>query len=194
LPENGLFREKYSIDKNDSIILYLGRIHESKGIQLLLLAFKKLNKEIPKSKLVIVGPDDGFLSEVKKLVSFHEIESNVIFTGPLYEKEKISAYVDADLHVLPRSWEPFGLTLIESCACGTPVICIEGCGISDFVKKSGYVVKYDENEIKTAMVKLLNNKNLIQRIKSEGKLLVNQHYNLSIIVEKLEKIYIDCLE
>ncbi|GAI33437.1 unnamed protein product, partial [marine sediment metagenome] len=89
--------------------------------------------DVSDTLLVFVGPDDGYLPALKKLVKELMIEEKVLFTGPLFGKEKLEAYVDADVYVLPSSYEIFGLTVLEACACGTPVVVTEACGLANWV-------------------------------------------------------------
>ena len=67
LPENGEFRKKYFIEYDKKIILYVGRIDKLKGIDLLIKSFSEVLKDLKNVKLVIIGPDDGFLSFLKSL-------------------------------------------------------------------------------------------------------------------------------
>nr|WP_054859007.1 glycosyltransferase [Methanobacterium formicicum] len=115
LQKKGLFRIKYQINEDQNIILYLGRIHESKGIDLLIRAFSDLKTSVNKSKLVIVGPDDGFMPKIETLVKKLKIKNDVIFTGPLYGDEKKMAYLDADIFVTP-SFTGFPITFLEACS------------------------------------------------------------------------------
>ena len=92
----GNFRSKYFIPENVRIILSLGRIHKLKGIDLLVDAFSLLCSQMNNVKLVIAGPDEGALPELKNQVSKLQIENKVLFIGPLYGKEKLEAYFDSD--------------------------------------------------------------------------------------------------
>lgn len=195
LPEKGGFKRKYSIMESDKMILYVGRIEKSKGLDLLVKAYDSLSKELNEVVLVIVGPDDGYLPTLKKLIADLEIDDKVILTGLLDERDKLRAYVDADVHVSPRAWEPFGLTLLEACACGTPVICSKGCGISDFVdKKVGCVVGYDKDQLRDAIFKVLSDEGLRRRYGEEGRRVVKEQFCWDKIISKVEKIYSDLMK
>lgn len=159
LPEKGEFRKKYSIKESDKMILFLGRIDKIKGIDLLIDAFSQLITEVNNVKLVIVGPkvDNYYLMMIEKVKSLNLTDS-VLFTGPLYGRDKATAYVDSDLYILPSRYETFPNTVLESCVCGTPVIITDRCGISDIVVnyKLGSVVKFDKIQLKCAIVQFLN--------------------------------------
>ena len=138
LPEKGSFRDKYDITADTKIILYLGRLHKIKGIDLLIEAFSKVQKEVPLSKLVIVGPDEGCLQTLQKQVAALNVGRDILLTGPLYGKDKFAAYIDANVYVLSSIYEAFPNTVLEAWACGTPVIVTKGCCISDIVENAGY--------------------------------------------------------
>jgi glycosyltransferase involved in cell wall biosynthesis len=133
LPPKGNLKNKYNIKSNEKIILYLGLIDKRKNIGLLIQAFSKIVSEFSDIKLVIVGPDYGHLDYLIKLSDTLEVKDNVIFTGPLYDEDKLQAYVDADIFVLPSKYESFGNVVIEACACGTPTIVSNGCGASEWL-------------------------------------------------------------
>jgi len=131
LPEERQFREKYNISSSSNMILYLGRVHKGKGIDTLVRAFSDLELE-QKCYLVIVGPDDGYLSQLKKLRDEFNCD-NILFPGPKYGDEKLAAYLDADVFVLPSNYDSFGNVVIEAMACGTPTVTTDACGVSEWV-------------------------------------------------------------
>ncbi|WP_281774504.1 glycosyltransferase [Methanobacterium formicicum] len=188
LPDKGNFRLKYGIKKHENLILYLGRIHKIKGIDLLVRTFAKLvNDNII---LVIVGPDGGYLQEIKKIVEEFGIKDKVIFTGPLYGSKKLEAYIDADLYVLPSIYETFPSTVLEACACGTPVIVTDNCGISNIVNQNlGFKVRYDEISLKVAIQTMLNNNKIRLNAVNNAKNLLKTRFNWIKIVKELENIY-----
>ena len=194
LPERGEFRKKYKI-KDEKIILYLGRIHKIKGIDLLMKAFVGLIKEMGDVRLVIVGQDDGFLSTLKRQIEDLKIGDKILLTGPIPEKDKLGAYVDADVYVLPSVYETFPVTVLEACACGTPVIVTDRCGIANIVNNNnvGYVVEYNKDQLQDAIFKILINEELRRYFGEGGKKLVREKFSWDIVVEQLEKIYGDII-
>ena len=190
LPERGEFRTKYGLDANQKIILFLGRIHRIKGLDLLIKVFSDLAKFLDDVKLVIAGPDDGYLTSLKKLVADSEISEKVLFTGPLYGQEKLKAYVDADVYILPSFYETFPMTLLEAMACGTPVIVTDRCGIADVINgQAGLVVPYDKDQLRDALLHMLSDDQMRLRFGEKGKLLVREKFNWEKIAEQVEGVY-----
>ena len=158
LPKKGEFKKKYSVNVDEKIILFLSRIHERKGADLLIGAFSELKNKFGNVKLVIAGADEGYLDKLKLIVSKLDIKGEVIFPGPLYEEDKLEAYVDADIFVLPSKSkeESFGNVVLESLACGTPVIITDNCGVSEWITDDvGYVVECDRTQLYNALYKML---------------------------------------
>ncbi|MBL4782704.1 MAG: glycosyltransferase [Porticoccaceae bacterium] len=107
-------------------LLYLGRIHPIKGLDMLLPAWAAVQNKYPEWQLRVVGPDNGgYLAEVRALATQLNLD-RVEFTGPLVGDEKAQAYADADLFVLPTYSENFGMTVAEALAAGTPAIVTKG--------------------------------------------------------------------
>jgi glycosyltransferase involved in cell wall biosynthesis len=194
LPAKGEFKLKYGLKNVDRTILFLGRINPIKGIDLLVKAYSKLLNQLNDIKLVIVGPDDGYLAQLKQLIFDLKIENKVIVTGPLYGKDKLAAFVDAELYVLPSLSEGFPVSVLESCACGTPVIITKECGITDIINsRVGLVISYDENQLMDTICLLLSDEQMRKDMGEQGKLLVRERFSWSSIVNQLEGIYMDCL-
>jgi glycosyltransferase involved in cell wall biosynthesis len=189
LPASGSFRKKHAIDPQDKVVLFLGRIHEVKGLDLLIASFAELVKVMKEVKLVIAGPDLGFKSAVEKQIKRLGIGEYVQFVGPLYECDKIEAYVDADVFVLPSRYEVFGLVILEASACGTPVIVTTRCGIADLVTEIGLVVEYDAKQMKDALFTMLSDDQLRQRLGARGKAIVRDKFDYPKIAEQLVAVY-----
>lgn len=195
LPKAGEFRKKYGLNNSLKVILYLGRIHRIKGLDLLMKSVAKLPKDACDVKIVIAGPDDGYLSMLEKIIRELKIEEKVLITGPLYDKEKLEAYVDADVYILPSYYESFSITVLEALACGTPVIITEGCGIAERVKgEAGLVVNQDEKGLRDAMLYLLSNDKLRKRLGERGRLMVFEQYSMAQIAKQMENIYQNLLK
>jgi len=190
LPPRGVFRKRYSIPQNAKVILFLGRIHKIKGLDLLIKAFYKLTKEMNNIKLVIVGPDGGYLSNLNRLIRTLRLKEKVLLTGGIYQKEKLSAYVGADVFVLSSYSEVFPITVLEACAVGTPVVITDKCNASEVEDyQAGFVVKCDEKEIKEALYKILSNKNLRKKLGENGKRMIKEKFTWDKIIGQVEDVY-----
>jgi len=189
LPRKGSFKKKFSINDDEKIVLYLGRIHRIKGIDILIEAFADVIEKLRDVKLVVVGPDDGYLDEVERLIKALQIENNVLMLGPLYGKDKLKAYIDADVYVLPSRYETFPMSVLEAVACGSPVILTENCGVAGYFRdKVGLVVKPDSKHLGEALLEMLLNRER-QEIFRENCKTVIEKFNISQTVSILEKVY-----
>ncbi len=167
LPLRGDFRRANGIPTEAKLILFLGRLVSKKSPDLLLEAFGQWREKTRQSQdavLVLAGPDegDGFLPKLKSTADRLGIGDRVLFTGPLYDEAKWSAYRDADVFVLPSQNENFGNTAGEAAACGTPVIVTDRCGIAPLVGGAGEVIPHDLAALRNAIGALLGDPMLRQ--------------------------------
>jgi glycosyltransferase involved in cell wall biosynthesis len=194
LPPKGRFRKKHGVAPDQKMVLYLARLHKIKGPDLLVRAFASIVPRLKDAQLMIVGPDEGYLPALKELVQELDIEPNIHFIGPLYGKEKLEAYVDADVYVLPSIYETFPVAALEASACGTPVILTEYCGAAGMIDgQAGLVVGYDKDQLSDAILRMLSNEEMRQKFAEKGKSLVREKFNWAKIAEQVENIYLNCL-
>ncbi|MCX5720878.1 MAG: glycosyltransferase [Nitrospirae bacterium] len=107
-------------------LLFLGRIHPVKGVDILLRAWRAVEDRFPEWELHVAGPGNNrYLKEMRALVAQLRLE-RVVFCGPLFAEEKLRAYREASLFVLPTHSENFGMAVAEALAAGTPVIVTKG--------------------------------------------------------------------
>jgi glycosyltransferase involved in cell wall biosynthesis len=109
--------------RNRNFILLLARIHEKKGVDLLLRAFAETRSLLADFALVIAGSGDAkYVASLKDYASNLRIGGDVIWTGPLYGDTKLNALRAAEVYILPSHQENFGISVVEALACGTPVL------------------------------------------------------------------------
>jgi len=107
-------------------LLYLGRVHPKKGLDRLVAAWSSVEQRFSDWQLRIVGPSEiGYGDQLRKQVHHAGLE-RVEFNDGLFGDEKVQAYRDADVFVLPTLDENFGMVVAESLANGTPVISTKG--------------------------------------------------------------------
>jgi glycosyltransferase involved in cell wall biosynthesis len=177
---------------HEPIVLYLGRLHRIKGVDLLLRAYaRSISKSVVCPRLVVVGPDDGFLQTRRGMIIELGIEKTTTVTGAIYDSHKLSAYVDADVFVLPSSYETFPNTVLEAWACGTPVIVTERCGMANLVEGAGVVAEHNEISLSDAISRILNDECLRGELSRQGKRMVMDNFVWSKVVKEVEGIYAD---
>ena len=107
-------------------LLFLGRIHPKKGLDMLLPAWQAVQARFPEWHLRVVGPDNGgHLLVMQRLADELRLE-RIEFSGALRGWQKWQAYQEAELFVLPTYSENFGMAVAEALATGTPAIVTRG--------------------------------------------------------------------
>lgn len=194
-PSKGNFKKRFNIPEEKKMILYLGRIHKIKGIDLLVKAYAHMvNKmKIRNTILVIVGPDDGYLNEVRKLSVALGVSKRVLFTGPLYGRDKLEAYVDSEFYVLPSRYETFPMAILEAYACYKPVVASKIGGLNELIVNNGTGLLFKaENHVELAekLIYMLENPDESLKMGLNGRKLVEEKYSIEKVVDKLEDLYI----
>ncbi len=170
-----IFRDKHrknNIDSKDKIqIIYVGRFEEEKGLRILLQAIKNLSKESNKFELSLVG--DGSLKDwIKEFIKKNKIK-NIKMLGTFDYSEMPKIYNQADIFVLPSYTEGSPGTVIEAMGCGTAVICTAVGECPKIIKNgySGLLVPPDNpQKLSEAIRNLINNRELIQKLRKNGRI------------------------
>ena len=117
------FFQRYERFKGRKIILFLARIHEKKGIDLLIKALSPLRQQHKDSVIVIAGPGEkAMIESLKRMAEEAEVSDHLLWTGPLYDDSKWLAMRAAEAYILPSHQENFGISVVEALACHTPVL------------------------------------------------------------------------
>jgi len=109
--------------KDSNFILFLSRIHEKKGVDLLIEGYAR-SKSPGKPKLVIAGPglDTAYGKRILALVEKYNLSGSVLFPGMLSGNLKWGAFYSCDAFILPSHQENFGIAVVEALACSKPVL------------------------------------------------------------------------
>ena len=130
LPSRGAFRRRFGIRPERPLVLFMGRFHPAKGLDVLVQAMALLKRTHPAVAFVLVGWDHGALSTVTRLTRRLALEDTVIVLGPLFGDEATQAYVDADAFTVAATiYEETSLAAMEAVACGTRCVLTRQCEI-----------------------------------------------------------------
>jgi glycosyltransferase involved in cell wall biosynthesis len=133
-----IFFEKYPDLIGKRIIVFLSRIHPKKGCDLLIEAFSNISHLDPNLHLVMAGPDQtGWIPDLKKQATLLKIENRITWTGMIMDDVKWGLFRSAEIFILPSHSENFGVAVVESLACGLPVIITEKVNIWREIEKDG---------------------------------------------------------
>lgn len=191
LPPRGALRARWGLGEAP-MMLFLGRLHFKKGLDLLIPAFDALRRNVPEAKLVIAGPEnDDYGLNVRGWVRKRGLEGAVHFVGPLQGDDVVQAYVDADVFALPSYTENFGMTVAEAMACALPVVISDQVNIHAEVAQAdaGLVTRCDVGEVTDALNSLLHDGARRKSMGEAGRWLVQERYTWPTIVETLTKEY-----
>lgn len=133
-------------------VVFLSRIHQKKGIDILIKAWGNIFREYKDWELAIVGPDDGeYARQLKNLVEKSEV-GNITFTGKIYGEEKNHFLQESSLFVLPTHSENFGMVVAESLANRTPVICSKGAPWQGLIENEcGWWIENNQEQLETTL-------------------------------------------
>jgi len=160
---------------------WLGRVHPQKGIDDLIEIWKKVVKEIPNAKLVIIGDVPDKYSEIIKKKG---ISKNIILKGFVFGKEKYELMKKSILFIYPSYYESFPITILEALACGLPILVYD---LPVYRKVYGNILITapigDKDMFAKEIINLLNNTSEREKISKKAKCIV-QRYSWDIIADK----------
>lgn len=197
---NGIDVENYPFNpKPKNYFVWVGELSPRKGIfEVIKIA------EMTKIKLVLAGripspkqrrgKDYAFF---KKYIAKKLNKGNIVYIGERTSNILKKTYKEAIAFLYPLQWEePFGLTMIESMACGTPVIAFKRGSVPEVIKdkKTGYIVKpFKNNETNYKdFIEAIKNIEKISRI--ECRKWVEKNFTIKKMIDEYEKVFYKVLK
>jgi len=171
------------------MVLTPARLDPVKGLNVLIKAARKVVMHVPSTYFVIAG--EGPLKEgLRRLAEELGVADKVIFAGFRGDVEKLTAA--CDVLVLPSIYEPFGMPVAEAGACRKPVIASDVGGLTEIVKHgvTGFTVPAGDHEaMAEALIKLLKDRGLRERMGYAGYRMVEESFTPEVIARKMLTVY-----
>jgi len=187
---SGSVRTRYALGEK-KVVLYVGRIAQSKGLDLLVDAFRDIWVQDKRLHLLLVGPDDGYGASIAHRVSRLGLNACVTLTGRVSEQEKLAAYREADVFAFPSYTEAFGLAMLEAMGSGLPVLTTDRVSLArDLVEaNAALVVQLDTDSVAGGLAQLLNDSAHRQRLRSAARQLVTERFSWNAVAERFVDLY-----
>jgi len=179
-------------------VLVLSRLHPKKALEVLVEAFVSLIKhpEFRNRRLVLAGegPAD-YVASLKHFVEDHDATEFVIFPGWLEGEYKEAALRNASLLALPSYHENFGLCVMESLACGVPVLISPQVNLAPEILKAqaGWIAAVDKNALEAALSQALGSDAELRR-RGEAGLRLATSFDWPVIATRLTELYASVLQ
>ncbi|MFP4459037.1 MAG: glycosyltransferase family 4 protein [Candidatus Zixiibacteriota bacterium] len=168
--DHGLYRRTGVPKAEKPLIGYLGRLKQYKSVDHLIDALPKIRKVVKDARLVIVG-DGDYLPELKAKVDQMSLNGIVEFAGFVSAEKKVEILQKCWVVVNPSAKEGWGLTVVESNACGTPVVASDVPGLRDAVVDdiTGLLFQYGNiDEIADKTIQVIEDDDLRNKLTREG--------------------------
>lgn len=165
--------------KFDNYILFVGHLEKVKGIEYLIDAFNKANKEFPDFKLILVGKG-GEKKNYESRITNYKLCDRIKFTGELPLEEVQDIMKNCYCLILPSLSEGLPRVLMEAMALGKPVIVSNVGGIPDLIKDNynGFLTEpKNSNDLYQKMKILLRDKNLAIQMGERGRQFIKQNFS-----------------
>lgn len=183
------WRERENFQKEDFLYVNIARLVPQKNQKLLIEAFLKGPAKYDNAKLIIVGEGEEY-EKLKQMTIEYRLEKKVYFLGV---RTDIPEILNAsDVFVLSSDWEGNPLCVMEAMAAGKPVIATSVGGVPELIRhnETGILVPpRDVNALAEAMLMLIENKSLFQKLGIEAKEVASREFDISVMVRKYEELY-----
>jgi glycosyltransferase involved in cell wall biosynthesis len=185
LPPPQTFRQPWGIAADETVILFLGRLHPRKGVIPLTQAFRALN--LPQVKLVLAGPDEGSLAQLAPLLN-----EQIVVTGYLDNAARLAALSAADVFALPAIGEGLSMAALEALAAGVPLLLAPGCHLPIVATVgAGLIVEPEVEALTAALQQLVTQPAQRGAMRVAARTLAQTRYSWAAIAAELEAVYHD---
>jgi N-acetyllactosaminide 3-alpha-galactosyltransferase len=190
-PENDgkIVREKHGLG-DKKVVLYVGRFKYHKGLDHLIEAASKLDKDI---SYVLVGEGD-FLGSMKKMIKKFGLEEQFVFPGHVPRAILPNYYAAADVFVLPSVMrlEAFGLVIVEAMATGKPVVVSDIPGVREVIsdKVHGFLAEpANADDLSKKLKTVLDDPKLRRKFGRAGRKKVEDAFNWEHVLHNMVELY-----
>jgi len=194
-PRDVTFKRKIGIPDDHTVILYVGRLNRIKGLSYVIKSLHVLvnTHRCKRVCLLLVGPDEGMLSDILSYANRHGIRRNIVYLGVVSEDVLPRIYKIADVFVLPSLQEGLPSTVLEAMAAGVPIVATNVGGVPYLIKSkvTGMLVSpRSVSSIVKAIRTLIDDASLREKIRKNATYIAKEH-DWNVIAEEVERVYYD---
>ncbi|MCF2492651.1 MULTISPECIES: glycosyltransferase [Dyadobacter] len=191
LPAKGSFRAKHQVRENEQVVLFMGRLNIKKGLDLLLPAFKKIEKQLPNATLFLAGGDDGYQQETEDFIRKNNLQNRIKLVGLLTDTAKKEALADADVFVLPSYSEGFSIAVLEAMTSKVPTIVSDRVGFGDYIKRydAAFLTPLTSDGVAKGLLKILQDKTYAQDLANRAYKMVTENFDIRKVANQLLEEY-----
>ena len=177
------------------VVLFLGRIHPKKGLDLLIPALQQVLSSCPSLYLILAGPDDGgYRRALEEMIGRATVGDHVIFTGEVLNDDKRVLLAGSDLFVLPSRQEGDSVAVKEAMASGLPVIVTRACHLPEVASgRAGFVIDRNVESVGHALLTLGQDPELRRELGARARELVRRRYCWNMLADRLVAVYRDLM-
>jgi glycosyltransferase involved in cell wall biosynthesis len=194
-PVQGLESIKRQIGIDSKLcVLFVGRLIPRKGLTFLIEAAKHIVKEFKETIFVIVG-DGPLKNHLMAYLEEINLSDNFVFLGDVNENVLPALYNCADVFALPSIQEGQGIALLEAQATAKPVVAFDVGGVHEAMldEETGLLVKPDSRKLAEAIMKLLANWSLREKMGSKGREFVSDNFSWDVCAQRMLQVYREAL-
>jgi glycosyltransferase involved in cell wall biosynthesis len=172
-------------------ILFLGRLHPVKGLELLLDAYSKIASN-QRPHLIVAGPPCSvrYLLKLKRKVKSHALDNDVDFIGPVWGPKKWALLHGAWVVCIPSYSEGMSMVTLEAMACSVPVITTFSAGITDIPEGGGLLVNPDAEELRDSLAQSLAWSDAERKSRGRvARVLVERRYSWDVVRPHYMNLY-----
>ncbi len=186
------FWEAFPHVRGRRVVLFLGRLHPKKGLDLLADAWLRVARDHPEAVLVLAGPDsEGTQARLSRRLGSEVDAGNAIFAGMLNERMKWSALAGAECFVLPSFSEGLSMSVLEAMGAGVPVLVTDACHMPEVSEReAGWEIDAAVEPLAEALDGVLKRTPEANRATGErGARLIASRYSPAGVAERMRQVY-----
>jgi glycosyltransferase involved in cell wall biosynthesis len=191
LPARSILEQDYPELKGKFVLLFFGRVHVKKGLDLLAEALGRLGPDFPDLHVLVAGKDDGAWSPFADRIEALGLAGRVTYVGHVGGDRARQVWAAADAFILPSYSEGFSMAILEALACSLPCVITTACHFPELAAAEGAIVIHPEASAVTQGLHDLLERSPAERhqLGENGRRLVEQHYTWDQQAYKLASVY-----
>jgi len=196
LPDKDEARAQLGLSSDDIVIMFLGRLHPRKALDVFIPAFGEFALSFRNAVLLLVGPDNGHESVLRSLIGQLGLDRRVRFLGfaDSERRKQLLAATDV-LELVTWPGENFGYAAVEAMAAGVPVLVSKHVGICREVEAdgAGCVVPVQKDTITAKLKEMLSNPERLKRMGKAAYASSRRRYDIKQVAKLMVAAYEDII-